>query len=288
VPALRAGGRYVWHEPVVRRIMLRAIIFVAPAMGLWALLPLIASQHLGVGPDGFGALFAALGTGAIVGALLLARLKTNLSTNSILTAAAELYAAALAVIILVPSFPVALATLLLSGVAWMAMTSTLQAEMLLVLPGWVRARGMALYTMIFMGSPTAGALLWGVMADGAGLRPAVLASGVVVLLGVGVGLLRRVPRTGHLDPQPAVYWTDPQLAFKPEPDTGPVPVAVHFSIAPERQTDFLRAMGQLRQSDSEPGRRVGSCIETANDRTNSWRPSASPHGRNISASTRAA
>jgi MFS family permease len=66
VPALRAGGRYVWHEPVVRRIMLRAILFVAPAMGLWALLPVIASQHLGVGADGYGALFAALGTGAIL------------------------------------------------------------------------------------------------------------------------------------------------------------------------------------------------------------------------------
>ena len=45
VPALRAGGRYVWHEPVVRRILLRAIMFVAPAMALWALLPLVASQH---------------------------------------------------------------------------------------------------------------------------------------------------------------------------------------------------------------------------------------------------
>jgi MFS family permease len=31
VPALRAGGRYAWHEPVVRRILLRTIIFAAPA-----------------------------------------------------------------------------------------------------------------------------------------------------------------------------------------------------------------------------------------------------------------
>ena len=69
VPALRAGGRYVWHEPVVRRILLRVILFVAPAMALWALLPLIASQRLGLGADGYGALFGALGVGAIVGAL---------------------------------------------------------------------------------------------------------------------------------------------------------------------------------------------------------------------------
>jgi len=253
VPALRAGGRYVWHEPVVRRIMLRAIMFVAPAMGLWALLPVIASQHLQVGADGFGALFAALGTGAIVGAVLLGRLKNSVSTNTILTAGGVLYAAALAVIILVPGFPIALATLVLSGVGWMAMTSTLQAEMQLVLPGWVRARGMALYTVIFMGSQTVGALVWGIFANRVGLQPAVLASGVLVLLGVAAGLLWRLPETGHLDPQPAVYWGDPQLAFEPEPKTGPVMVAVHFTVAPERQADFLEAMGELRRSRLRTG-----------------------------------
>jgi hypothetical protein len=68
VQALRAGGRYVWHEPVVRRIVLRAILFVTPAMALWALLPLVASQRLGLAADGYGALFGAVGVGAILGA----------------------------------------------------------------------------------------------------------------------------------------------------------------------------------------------------------------------------
>ena len=133
------------------------------------------------------------------------------------------------------------------------MTSTLQAEMQLVLPGWVRARGMALYTVTFMGSQTAGALLWGVLADRFGLQEAVLASAVVLLVGVVAGLLRRVPETGHLDPQPAIYWTDPQLAFEPEPNTGPVMVAVHFTVVPERQADFLEAMDQLRRSRLRTG-----------------------------------
>ena len=44
LPALRAGGRYVRHEPVVRVILGRLAMFVAPAAALWALLPLIASQ----------------------------------------------------------------------------------------------------------------------------------------------------------------------------------------------------------------------------------------------------
>src|ERR1700730_4474380 len=52
VPALRAGGRYVWHDPVVRRLLLRAVIFVVPATALWALLPVIATQRLGLRADG--------------------------------------------------------------------------------------------------------------------------------------------------------------------------------------------------------------------------------------------
>jgi hypothetical protein len=148
--------------------------------------------------------------------------------------------------------------------------------------------GMALYTVIFMGSQTTGALLWGFLADAAGLRAAVLGSAAVVLAGVGAGLLWRVSETGHLDPQPAVYWTDPQLAFEPELNTGPVLVAVHFTLAPERQAGFLEAMDQLRRSRLRMGAAVGSCIEMANDRTNSWKPSVSRPGRNISASTRVA
>jgi MFS family permease len=253
VPALRAGARYVWHEPVVRRVLLRAIMFVAPAMALWALLPVIASQHLQVGADGYGALFAALGAGAILGALVLGGMNTRLSTNGILAAAGLLYAATLTVIALVPSFLAALAALVLSGMAWMAVTSTLQAELQLMLPGWVRARGVAVYLVTFTGAQTGGALLWGLIANRVGIRPAVLAAAVVVLAAALAGLLWRVPETGHLDPQPAVYWADPQLAFEPDPDSGPLLIAVHFTVAAERQHDFQAAMDELRRSRRRTG-----------------------------------
>jgi MFS family permease len=253
VPALRAGGRYVWHEPVVRRILLRAIMFVAPAMALWALLPVIASQHLHLGADGYGALFAALGAGAILGALVLGPLTTKLSTNGVLAAAGLLFAGTLTVIALVPSFLAAIAALVLSGLAWMAVTSTLQAELQLMLPAWVRARGVAVYMVTFTGAQTGGALLWGLVANRVGLVPAILAAAIVVLAAALAGLLRRVPETGHLDPQPAVYWTDPRLAFDPQLDSGPVLIAVHFTVAPERQQDFLTAMDQLRRSRRRTG-----------------------------------
>jgi MFS family permease len=253
VPALRAGGRYVWHDPVVRRILLRVVAFVAPATVLWALLPVIASRRLGLGADGYGALFAALGLGAILGAVALGRLRDRLSTNAILGVAGVVYAAALAGLILVPSFAAAVAILVVTGLAWMAVTSTLQAELQLILPAWVRARGIAIFTVTFMGAQTGGALLWGLFANQAGLRPAVLVASVAVLAGAVAGLFWRVPQTAHLDPQPAVYWDEARVAVEPEPDTGPILVTVHYTVTPPRQAAFLAAMDQLRRSRRRTG-----------------------------------
>ena len=253
VPALRAGGRYVWHEPVVRRILLRVVVFVAPAMALWALLPLIATQRLGLGAGGYGVLFGAFGLGAMVGAVVLGRVRDQLTNNGMLGVAGILYAAASAVIVLTPSFPAALATLVFAGLAWMAVTSTLAAELQLFLPAWVRARGLAVYTVIFTGSMTAGALLWGLVAEVVGLQATFLVAAVVVLAGVVAGVVWRVPQTGHLDPQPVTYWPAARLAFDPEADAGPILVTVEFTVAPERESAFLEAMDHLRRSRRRTG-----------------------------------
>jgi len=104
-----------------------------------------------------------------------------------------------------------------------------------------------------MGAQAFGALLWGLAANRVGLQPAVLLAAAVVLAGVVAGLVWRVPETGHLDSQPAIYWTDARLAFDLEPDTGPVLVIVHYTVTPERQADFLAAMGPLRRSRLRTG-----------------------------------
>jgi MFS family permease len=253
LPALRAGGRYVWHEPIVRRILLRTILVVGPAVALWSLLPLIASQRLGLGADGYGALFGALGLGAILGAVVLGGVRDRISTNGLLTAAGVLYAAALAVMVLTVSFPAALATLVLAGVAWMAMTSTLAAELQLFLPVWVRARALAVFMLTFTGSMTVGALVWGLVAEAFGLQPAYLAAAILLLAGVAAGVFLRVPETGHLDRAPVIYWPEPRLAFDPEPDSGPVVVTVEYTVTPEREAAFLEAMDRLRQSRRRTG-----------------------------------
>ena len=250
---MRAGGRYVWHEPVVRRILLRTMLFIAPGVALWALLPLVATQRLGLGADGYGVLFAALGIGAVLGALVLGRVRARLSTNAMFGAACVLYAGGLLAIVVAPNFGVALVILVFTGLAWTAAISTLNAELALFLPVWVRARGLAVYMVVFTGSMSAGALAWGLLADGLGLQTHILSRGGRVggrrycrSCLVGAGDREPGPRAGCLR-------GEPRLAFDPAPDAGPVLVTVEYIVTPEREADFLEATADLRQSRLRTG-----------------------------------
>lgn len=253
VPALNAGGRYVWHELVVRRILLRALLFIAPASALWALLPIVAKDGLGLGADGYGALFGALGVGAIVGALTLGRVRARLSSNEILAAAGVLYAVASALVVVAPSFGVALAVLLFAGVAWTAMISTLNLELQFFLPEWVRARGLAIYLMVFMGSQAAGGLVWGLAAEALSADSALVVAAALVLAGALAGLVWRVAEPGRRASEPANYWGAPRMAIEPAPDAGPVLVTIEYFVTPDRQAGYLTAMQQLQRSRRRTG-----------------------------------
>ena len=121
------------------------------------------------------------------------------------------------------------------------------------LPPWVRARAMAIYTMIFTGCQAVGALLWGQVAQHAGLSAAFLAAAVVEGAAVLVGLRWRVSDASQLSPEPVVYWAEARLSVDPEPDAGPVLVSVEYTIAPHQEPAFLEAVQQLRRSRRRTG-----------------------------------
>ena len=74
-----------------------------------------------------------------------------------------------------------------------------------------------------------------------------------MLAGVVAGVVWKVPETGHLDREPAIYWPEPRMAFDPELDSGPVLVTVEYTVTPERETAFLEAMNHLHQSRRRTG-----------------------------------
>ncbi len=252
-PALRAGGRYAWHDTDVRRVLLRLGVFLLPASALWALLPLIATRRLGAGPGGYGVMFAALGIGAIAGALVLGRVRRVLSTNATLTAAGLLMAASLLALVAVQGYPAALVILVGAGLAWTTTISTLVGELQLFLPGWVMARVLAIWTMVFTGCQALGALLWGVVANQIDLFATFVVTAGLSAAVAGMGMFWRVPDASADALDPIAYWGEARVALPPEPSAGPVQIAVTYTVAAEHERDWLAAMGAMRRSRLRSG-----------------------------------
>jgi predicted MFS family arabinose efflux permease len=216
LPALRSGSRYVRHEPVVRTILLRFATFIFPAGAVWALLPLIASRQLGLTANGYGILFAALGVGAITAALGLGRVNQKLSSNAVLALAGTAFAVAFAGIALATSMWVAIPLLIVCGFGWTATVATVISELQPFLPGWVRARAIAIYLMVFLGTQAVAAPIWGLVTQHAGLQVALLAAAALIGVSVLVSLVLRVPESQGLDRSPLAYWDTPRLQVDPE------------------------------------------------------------------------
>jgi MFS family permease len=253
VAALRAGGRYVRHSPAMRRFLLRSALFILPAVGLWALLPVLASHRLGMGAGGYGLLLAALGLGAILGAMVMTRMRAALSDNQMLVAASLTYAAVLAVVALVRVPAVVAVVLVPAGTAWMTVLANLNAEVQMFLPRWVRARGLGTYQLVFFGCQAVGALIWGVVANRIGLVATFLITAAATAAGAATVRFWPLMETRHLDREPAVPWPEPQLTTEPDPSAGPVVVEVTYTVRPANESAFLAAMSHLRRSRMRTG-----------------------------------
>jgi MFS family permease len=209
--------------------------FMVPACAVWALLPLIASRQLGLDAAGYGLLFAALGLGAVIGALCLGRVKQYLSSNGVLGLAATSFALAFGPLVLAPNPWVALPLLVVCGFGWTATVSTVISELQLFLPGWVRARAIAIYLMVFLGSQAVASPIWGLVTQHLGLRVAVLAAASLVGVSAIGGLVLKVPENQHLDRSPAAYGGPATVALEPAPDAGPILVSIEYEVTAEDQ-----------------------------------------------------
>jgi hypothetical protein len=252
-PALRAGGRFVRYSPVVRRILVRITLFVLPGSVIWGLLPLVAHGELGMGADGYGVLLAALGVGAIAGALLMPRIRERLTPDQLIVGAGIGYAVALVVVALIPDVTVVIVALVVAGLAWMALVSRMNAAMQLFLPSWVRARGFAVYQVVFAGGQALGAFVWGQVTTYADLRTAYLAAAAVMIAGtLSVRWLPVHPQEGS-DRGPATYWAEPHLMLEPHLDEGPVLVTVRYRVRAENRDAFVGAMRAVQRSRQRTG-----------------------------------
>jgi len=263
--ALHAGRRYVWYAPGVRRVLLRTVLFIPGGAALWSLLPLVASRSLGLGSGGYGLLLGAVGVGAVGGAFVLPAVRRALGVNGTLAAGAVVFAGVLAVLATVRIPWLAVVVLLPAGLAWIGVLSILNAALQTRLPGWVRARGLAVYLLVFQGGQALAAPVWGALADGLGLTVSLLAGSGLLL--AGAVSVRRWPLHGMdgIDPTLSDHWPVPPLVFEPGPADGPVLVSVAYRVDPGNRAAFTDCMDHVARSRRRTGALTWGLYQDGND-----------------------
>ncbi|MFB8179527.1 MFS transporter [Streptomyces sp. NPDC055966] len=263
--ALHAGRRYVWYAPGVRRVLLRTVLFIPAGSALWSLLPLVASRSLGLRSGGYGLLLGAVGVGAVGGAFVLPAVRRALGAGGTLAAGTVVFAGVLAVLATTRTLWLAVVVLLPAGLAWIGVLSTLNAALQTRLPGWVRARGLAVYLLVFQGGQALAAPVWGALADGLGLTVSLLAGSGLLL--AGAVTVRRWPLhdTRAIDPTPSDHWPVPPLVFEPGPADGPVLVSVVYRVGPGNRSAFTDCMDHVARSRRRTGALTWGLYQDGND-----------------------
>jgi MFS family permease len=252
VGAMRVGLNFALQSPRLKVVLLRVFLFFMQSTALLALLPLVARDMHGGGPATFTLMFAALGAGAVFAAFRFPHWRARWSRDQFVAAGTIAHALLSVLIVYVHELWVALPAMVLVGMAWISVTNSLTITAQLVLPDWIRARGMAIYQTALMGGSAAGSLLWGQVASWSNVPAAVAAAaalGVLMLL-----LLRRLKLEASADPD---YTPLPGHAVEPavgvEPDDGPVMVTVEYHIDPARAADFADVMQRTRRARLRQG-----------------------------------
>jgi predicted MFS family arabinose efflux permease len=197
----RDGVRYTRaHTSLVVAVAVVASVafFGSPVLSLAAVL---ARRALQIHGAAYGLLVAAFGVGGVLGAILLSGYGDAFRRSRILTAAVALYGLGLLSVGLSPVYGVALAGMLVLGVAYLACVSAANTSIQLLVVEQFRGRVLAIYTMAITGGIPLGALVQGWLADQIGVRET-LSGGAVVLLGVATFLLLQPRLRGSLDSRP--------------------------------------------------------------------------------------
>jgi MFS family permease len=249
--AMRVGVQFVWQSSRLKAVLLRISLFFFHSTALLALLPLVAKGLSGGGAGTFTLLLESMGSGAIVAAMFLPRLRQMMSRDALVMSGTSLQAAATAAVAFAPNVYIASPAMFLAGMAWISTANSLSVSAQLALPDWVRARGMSMYQMAIMGASASGAALWGQVATLTAVQTSLIIAAISGVTTMVVAQMLVVDRSIMEDLTPSRKLKAP-VAEVP-PDSGHVVVTIEYRIDPARADDFRALMQESRRSRLRQG-----------------------------------
>jgi MFS family permease len=191
------GFGYVLRQPLILGLLsLMAVtgLFGTPYINL---MPVFARDVLVVGERGLGFLMAAVGVGAMLGALGVANMRHGHRGRWLVTGS-MIFPIMLIAFAALPQFGPALIVLVLAGTAFIMQQSLVNTLLQLIVDDRMRGRIMSLYGLLFIGVQQAGNLVAGGAAQLWG-APITVAAGAMICMVFAAGLFVRSPTIRRLE-----------------------------------------------------------------------------------------
>jgi MFS family permease len=184
---LSEGLRYLRADRKLLGLVSMVALFSVVGYPYNVLLPALAKDTYGLGAEGFGALMAAMGVGALLAGISLAVRGEGRGKGRLLLANRWLFSVGVGGLALAPSLPVAVIALAVSGYAVITQLAITNTLIQLTAPDHLRGRIVSGYTWALGGFWPLGALLMGSLGDrlGAVTATGLAAAGSAVLALLG-------------------------------------------------------------------------------------------------------
>jgi MFS family permease len=269
IRAIGAGFRYVSLSPNLLSIISRGCLFGLTAVGVQALLPLIARDLLGGTASTYGFLLGFFGLGAVCGALSNSRIRATFDNETIVRTTFIGTAIGTLLLSAANGMIIAAIALLVCGACWVTTNALLNVSLQLSTPRWVVGRALSLYMMGNAAGMVCGSWIWGLVAESFGLQMALVISAAAVILGALAGYKLPLPEFSRLNLDPLNQFIEPALAVQLKPQTGPIMITVDFDIAEDDIPAFLEAMTLRRRNRKRDGARRWSLLRDL-EQPNIW------------------
>jgi MFS family permease len=184
--SLGEGIRYALRTPTVLWPLVLLAGIGTFGMNFQTLLPLFARYTLHLDADGFGALFAAMGVGSLIGSLSLAFMGARRPLVGMILGGASSFVVFEALLGLSRSAIAAFPVIILVGFSSMLMVNSINIVVQRSVPDELRGRVMALYVTVFAGSTPIGGLVAGAIAQTWGPPAGFLVGAGVTVLFIGL------------------------------------------------------------------------------------------------------
>jgi predicted MFS family arabinose efflux permease len=177
--SLQESIRYVRSD--VSLIALLTLVAVVTIFG-WSytvLLPIYADNILKIGAVGLGNLMMSFGIGALVSAIFVASTESRIRPSKFIYGGISLFVIGISLFALSTNVAVSLYSLVFVGMGLIMFIATANASIQRSAPDEMRGRVMGLYLLIFQGLAPFGQLGMGWLANGIGVRGAVLSGAAI-------------------------------------------------------------------------------------------------------------